>query len=89
MLRGEIQKKKGTSRTVWVSVERGNWYLIAFINGKTQRIRTSRIKELKHIEEKFEYPKELNIELWWKEDLLNFGCGNIEVILEAYGDVIP
>jgi len=82
-------EKKAQAEPYGLVWKGGNWYLIAATNDEIQRIRTSRIKEIRYTEETFQYPKELNIESWWKKDLMDFGCGNIEVILEAYGDAIP
>jgi hypothetical protein len=34
-------------------------------------------------ERQFEYPKEFDLNTWWKNELVEFGHGNIEVILKV------
>lgn len=66
----------------------GSWYLICELlkSGKITRIRTNRILNITETNEKFNYPEAFDINKWWKQELLEFGRGNTEVVLKVRGN---
>lgn len=65
----------------------GYWYLICDSEnkGSTVRIRSNRIVHIVETEEHFDYPSDFRLDRWWKKELIEFGQGDIEVVLKVTG----
>lgn len=65
----------------------GYWYLICDSMRKNHiiRIRSSRIVKIVELSEHFNYPSDFHIDEWWKKELIDFGRGDIEVVLKIAG----
>ena len=65
----------------------GYWYLICESErtGRIIRIRSNRIVRIVETDKHFEYPTDFRVDKWWKTELIDFGRGNVEVVLKVAG----
>lgn len=65
----------------------GYWYLIFKDCRKNviSRLRTNRIVKIEETNESFDYPSGFNLNSWWKNELIEFGRGNIKVVIKVSG----
>lgn len=85
--RGSDNNMRDCVKPLGLAWKAGYWYLICELgqNKKIVRIRTNRIISIEETNDTFEYPKEFNLNKWWKNELLEFGRGDVEVVLKVYG----
>ncbi len=87
-------KKRGSNENIHDFVnplgmawKAGFWYLICDSKYEKSiiRIRSNRILSVVETERSFCYPKGFNLSSWWKKELVEFGRGNIEIVLKVSG----
>lgn len=66
----------------------GYWYLICDSTNRASiiRIRANRITRIIESDTVFDYPEGFRLDSWWKQELVDFGRGDIEVILKVAGE---
>lgn len=85
--RGSEENIRDRVKPLGMAWKAGYWYLICDSenNGHILRIRSSRIVNIIETDKHFDYPKGFNINEWWKKELVEFGRGDVEVILKITG----
>lgn len=65
----------------------GYWYLIfrEKRNNTICRIRTNRIIKIEETSDSFVFPLDFDLNSWWKNELMQFGRGDIKVVIRVSG----
>jgi predicted DNA-binding transcriptional regulator YafY len=85
--RGSEENTHDYVKPLGMAWKTGQWYLICDSSekGAIIRIRSNRIVRIVDTERQFEYPEMFDLNNWWKNELVEFGRGNIEVVLKVSG----
>jgi predicted DNA-binding transcriptional regulator YafY len=87
-------KERGTEENIHDKVKplgmawkAGYWYLICESEntGRIIRIRSNRIVRIVETDKHFDYPTDFHVDEWWKKELIEFGRGDVEVVLKVTG----
>lgn len=85
--RGNDKNIRDRVKPLGMAWKAGYWYLICDSVGKNRivRIRSNRIVKIVESSEHFIYPSDFHIDDWWRKELIDFGRGDIEVVLKITG----